>query len=171
MLSGAPRWLVLFVILALSGRSGGAAEQKPETTNSGEAGVVKVGDFLLLYAQAMNLSLAEGAGSKEAVAELVNRGIVEQPGDLLRPLTEGDVVRFASKMGLRLTTLHADRIFPPDKVGPFFRTFGGALRGASQGQSLGFDALSTGTGPDNPGLERAREKAKGKKFRESPPEP
>ncbi len=141
------------------------------------AEMVTVGDFLLRYAQAMNLPLPVTAGPEEAAAELQELGIVEADENLERPLTEGDVVRFASRLGIRLTTLDADRLFPGSKVEPFFNAFeldrtGTGFTGATL-PSLTTDGEGCDPNQGNcgEGSPRAREKRKKKKIFESPPEP
>jgi len=147
------------------------------------AGTVTVGEFLVRYARAMRLPVATTAGQEEILAELKDRGLIaaEEPVD--RALTEGDVVRFASRAGLRLTTLDAERLFPTAKVDSFFDTFGGVLGNpdvTAPGTGLpgAGDALGVGTDTCDPavsncgeGSDRAREKRKKKKDRETPPAP
>ena len=147
------------------------------------AGTVTVGEFLVRYAHAMKLPVAANAGQDEILSEMKDRGVIAANEPVDRPLTEGDVVRFASRSGLRLTTLDAERLFTSAKVDSFFDTFGGVL-GTPDVTAPGTelpgtgDALTVGTDTCDPnvsncgaGSERAREKRKKKKDRETPPSP
>ena len=147
-----------------------AADRPAATT---QPSTVAVGDFLVRYAQAVGVSLAPGAGPVQAVAELAALGLVAEDADLSRALTEGDVVRLASRSGLRLRTLDAGRLFTADRVDPFFQTFAGSL-GSGDGQD-GQVLEETTCDPDEAncgeGSDRAREKRKKKKDQETPPDP
>ena len=111
------------------------------------------------------------------LAELSERGLVEADADLARVLTEGDVVRIASRSGLRLTSLSEDRVFPATKVGPFFDAFGDLLASPNDGGEAADGGVLTENvcDPDvsncGEGSDRAREKRKKKKDRETPPDP
>ena len=142
----------------------------------GADAVITVGDFLLRYAEVLRLPLPVQT-AEAALLELSERGLVDAEADLARVLTEGDVVRIASRSGLRLTSLSEDRVFPATKVGPFFETFGGVLAGpgddgpAVEGSILAEDTCDPDVSNCGEGSDRAREKRKKKKDRETPPDP
>jgi hypothetical protein len=158
-------FLASLVALSLLGWVPAAADATAVPTGA-DAGsdTLSVGDFLLRYAQAMKLPLGEGVGPEEAVAEMKAQGLVEESVDPSLTLTEGDVVRFASRVGLRLTTLNEDRVFPASKVDSFFDSFGGSFDvPGSYNAGIG----ATGGG-DNDRDDRERRKRKKKKDFESP---
>jgi len=138
--------------------------------------VVTVGDFLLRYAEVLRLPLSTPT-AEAALLELSERGLVDAEADLARVLTEGDVVRIAGRSGLRLTSLSEDRVFPASKMTPFFETFGGVLASpddggpAAEGGVLAADTCDPNVSNCGEGSDRAREKRKKKKDRETPPDP
>ena len=163
------------VVLAASLSPRAMAAPGTATSAAGDA-VVTVGDFLLQYAETMRLPLTPRT-AEAALAELSERGLVEADADLARVLTEGDVVRIASRSGLRLTSLREDRVFPASKLGPFFDTFGDVLGSPDDGGPSADGGVLTEEvcDPDvsncGEGSDRAREKRKKKKDRETPPDP
>lgn len=165
---------LLVTTLAAAGMLGpglATAADRPAATTQPNA--VAVGDFLVKYARAVGVPLARDAGPVQAAAELTALGLVAEEVDLSRPLTEGDVVRIASRSGLRLRTMDAGRLFTADRVDPFFQAFSGSL-GSGDGQD-GAVFEETTCDPDEAncgeGSDRAREKRKKKKDQETPPDP
>ena len=121
----------LSAILALTALSTGAGAGVQETDPPREprgSETVSVGDFLLRCAGVMALSLPEEAGPEKAAEALKQRGLLQGDVDLGRPLTEGDVVRLASRLGICLTTLEEDRPLTAGLLDSFFATFGGVLK-------------------------------------------
>jgi len=150
------------------------AVDRPAATT--QPATVAVGDFLVRYARAVGVSLAPSAGPDQAVAELAALGLVAADVDLSKVLTEGDVVRLASRSGLRLRTLDGGRLFTADRVGPFFQTFGSSLgngggSAGQDGQVLEETTCDPSLANCGEGSDRAREKRKKKKDQETPPDP
>ena len=135
--------------------------------SSHPGGTVSVGQFLIELARALDPALPDAVTIETAVAVLTSAGLdVEAEIDVQRALTEKDIVLFTSGVGLTVTTLHPDHLFPAAKLDALRVMLNARL-------SVSNDAIaqqSSGNSGDNNagGSARAREKRKKKKVFESP---
>ena len=128
---------------------------------------MSVGQFLIELARVLDPALPDGVTVDTAVAVLASAGLdVNAEIDVQQALTEKDIVRFTSGIGLTVRTLHPDNLFPAAKLDALRVMLNARL-------SVSNDAIAqqtSGNGGDNNagGSARAREKRKKKKVFESP---
>jgi hypothetical protein len=124
------------------------------------AAEVTVGQFLVQIAKVKNVGAVDG---ESAVRGLQASGVNLSGLDLNKNLTEGDVARIASAVGVKVTTSQPQAAFSQRQADSFVRTFGTDL--GSGGAADGPSTQGT-TRPDpQPG------KGKSKGHTKSPSEP
>lgn len=94
------------------------------------AAEVTVGQFLIEIAKVKNVAAVDAeSAARNLQASGVNLGTL----DLKKSLTEGDVARIASAVGLRVTTTRPTAPFSQRQVDSFVQTFGSDLNSGGIG--------------------------------------
>ena len=130
---------------------------------------ISVGDFVLLYAKAVQLSLPPQATVETACAALKAAGELKGVDlSLDRGLTHGDLVRIGRAGGLKITSSTPDRVLDRTEAEMFLSSFSGILAARSGARV----AASSGTPGGDPANHARTDKGKkkGRPF-QSPSEP
>jgi hypothetical protein len=91
-----------------------------------------VGKFLIEIAKVKQLDAVDAAAARTALA---NAGIIIGDMDLNKNLTQGDVVRISSAIGLTLSTSTPEVAFTADEMVVYINTFGPDLDADDSGNN------------------------------------
>jgi hypothetical protein len=132
------------------------------------AATLGYGDFLLLYAEASQITLPANATPQTALAVLQAAGLLPAGAPALdRPLTQGDVVRIGRAAGIKVTSRSPGKTLDRVAAEVFLDIYvnGRSPAGGSQDR-----VAADSSAPDHANLEKG--KKKGRPFQSSPePDP